>query len=55
MGDYSMAYSCPIDLDEIGDVDIKIPINEEMKEIILKKNIEIERIISALKRKRKKK
>ena len=51
MGDYSMAYSCPIDLDEIGDVDIKIPINEEMKEIILKKNIEIERIISALKRK----
>ena len=51
LGDYSMAYSCPIDLDETGDVDIKIPINKEMKKKILKKNIEIKKIISALKRK----
>ena len=50
MGEYSIDYSCPVDLDEIGDVDIKIPINEELKKILLKKNIEIEKKIEKLKR-----
>ena len=53
MGEYSIDYSCPIDLNEIGDVDIKIPINQEMKEIILKKNLEIEKEIEKIKRKEK--
>ena len=43
IGQHSIDYSCPIDLDEIGDVDIKIPIDEEMKQKILKNNIEIEK------------
>ena len=53
MGIYSMDYSCPVDLDQIGDVDVKIPINEDMKKIILKKNIEIEKKIYQLKKKEK--
>ena len=53
MGEYSSTYSCPIDLDEIGDVDIKIPINEEMKKIILKKNLEIEKKLEKIKRLKK--
>ena len=55
MGDYSTSYSCPIDLDEIGDVDVKIPINEEMKKIILKKNLEIEKKIEKIKGLKKRK
>ena len=53
MGEYSVDYSCPIDLDEIGDADLKIPINEEMKQKILKKNLEIEKKIEKLKKKNK--
>ena len=51
LGEYSRDYSCPFNLDEIGDVDLKIPINEKMKEKLLKKNIEIEKKIEKLKKK----
>ena len=51
MGDFSVDYSCPIDLNEIGDVDIKIPINDEMKQVLLTQNIEIEKEIEEIKRK----
>ena len=51
MPEYSIDYSCPVDLDEIGDVDIKIPINQEMKQKIIKKNLEIKKKIEKLKRK----
>ena len=51
MGEYSVEYSCPVDLDELGDVDVKIPINEEMKQKIIKKNLEIEKKIEKLKKK----
>ena len=51
--DYSIDFSCPVDLNEIGDVDVKIPINEEMENIILKKNLEIEKKIAKLKEKEK--
>ena len=50
MREYSVDYSCPFDLNEIGDIDVKIPINEEMKKILLKKNIEIDKKIEKLKR-----
>ena len=55
MGQYSIDYSCPIDLDEIGDIDVKIPINEEMKEKILNKNLEIENEIEKIKKKERNK
>ena len=51
MGEYSVDYSCPIDLNEIGDVDVKIPINDEMKQLLLTQNIEIEKEIEEIKRK----
>jgi hypothetical protein len=51
IGQHSIDYSCPVDLDEIGDIDIKIPIDEEMKQKILKNNIEIEKKIEKLKKK----
>ena len=50
MGDYSDFYSCPVNLDEIGDVDLKIPINEEMKQKIVTKNMEIDKKIEKLKK-----
>ena len=31
LGEYSRDYSCPINLDEIGDIGLKNSINEEMK------------------------
>ena len=41
----SKCYSCPFDLEEIGEIDLKIQINEQMKNIIEEKNKEIERQI----------
>ena len=41
MGEYSVDYSSPVDLDEIGDVDVKIPINNDMKQKLIKKNLEM--------------
>ena len=38
----SKFYSCPFDLEEMGDIDVKIQINETMKNIIEEKNKEIE-------------
>ena len=51
MGEYSVDYSSPVDLDEIGDVDVKIPINNDMKQKLIKKNLEIEKKINKLKKK----
>ena len=51
MGEFSDFYSCPVNLDEIGDVDLKIPINEEMKQKIIKKNMDIDKKIEKLKKK----
>ena len=51
MKEFSPDYSCPVDLNEVGDVDIKIHINEEMKQQLLKKNIEIEKKIEKMKKK----
>ena len=43
IGEYSVDYSYPIDLDEFWDVDVKIPINNDMKQKLMKKNLEIEK------------
>ena len=43
LGEYSRDYSYPLDLDKIGDISLKSPINEEMKQILIKRNIEIEK------------
>ena len=39
LGEYSRDYSYPLDLDIIGDISLKIPINEEMKQMLIKRNI----------------
>ena len=41
----SDSYSCPFDLEEIAEIDLKIPISEQMKNIIEERNKEIEKII----------
>ena len=51
----SPEFSCPVDLEEMGDVDLKIPIDENMKNIIDEKNKEIDKEIKKLKKLEKKK
>ena len=53
--DGSEDFSCPVDLEEMGDIDLKIPIDENMKKIIEEKNEEIDKIIKKLKKLEKKK
>ena len=51
--DESEFFSCPVDLEEMGDVDVKIPISEKMRKILEEKNKEIAKEIKDLKRKQK--
>ena len=51
----SEEFSCPFDLEEMGDVDLKIPIDEETKNLIEEKNAEIDKEIKRLKKLEKKK
>ena len=46
----SEEYSCPFDLQEMGDVDLKIPVDENTKNIIEEKNMEIDKEIKKLKK-----
>ena len=51
----SNEYSCPFDLEDMGDIDLKIEIDENMKHIIEEKNEEIDKEIKKLKLLEKKK
>ena len=51
----SEEFSCPFDLEEMGDVDLKIPIDENTRNIIEQKNMEIDKEIKRLKKLEKKK
>ena len=51
----SNEFSCPFDLEEMGDVDLKIPIDDNMKKLIDQKNEEIDKEIKRLKKLEKKK
>ena len=48
-------FSCPFDLEEMGDTDLKIPIDDNMRKIIEEKNEEIDKEIKRLKNLEKKK
>jgi hypothetical protein len=51
----SNEFSCPFDLEEMGDVDLKVPIDDNMKKLIEQKNDEIDKEIKRLKKLEKKK
>ena len=51
----SEEYSCPFELEEMGDLDLKIPIDEDMAKKIEEKNVEIDKEIKRLKKLEKKK
>ena len=51
----SKEYSSPFELEEMGDLDLKIPIDENMAKIIEEKNAEIDKEIKRLKNLEKKK
>ena len=46
-------YSCPFDLDEMGDFDVKIPINEETRKFFEEENKNIEKKIKKWEKKKK--
>ena len=51
----SKFFSCPFDLEEMGEIDLKIQINEEIKSMIEAKNIKIEKQIEEMKKKEEEK
>ena len=53
--DGSEEFSCPFDLEEMGDVDLKIEIDEKMRKIIEEENVKIDKEIKRLKKLEKKK
>ena len=51
----SKDFTCPFDLEDMGEIDLKIEIDEQMKKDIEKKNEKIEREIQKLKKLEKEK
>ena len=48
--DESEFFSCPVDLEEVGDIDVKIPISEKLSKFLEKENVKIAKKIKELKK-----